>query len=115
MGTDEPGSGRIETFKPDGTKAVFLTGISPTDIVFDTQGILGGGMFIADMNANLNSTLPGRIWWVTVRVPSVGGTAIAIDEFGVLALYIGLASTIAVAVVVAAVCVKRVKRREEKL
>jgi uncharacterized protein YqgV (UPF0045/DUF77 family) len=44
----------------------------------------------------------------------VGGILIPIDKFGLLAPYIGLASTILVATVATAVCSKRVKRRKEK-
>jgi hypothetical protein len=44
----------------------------------------------------------------------VGGFTIPVDKFGLLAPYIGLASTILVATVATAVYVKRVKRRKEK-
>jgi len=44
----------------------------------------------------------------------VGGVAVSVDKFGLLAPYLGLASTIIVATVVAAIYVKRVKRRKEK-
>jgi len=46
--------------------------------------------------------------------PGVGGIVVPVDKFGLLAPYIGLASTIMVASVAAAICVKRVKRRKEK-
>jgi hypothetical protein len=45
---------------------------------------------------------------------TVGGTVVPVDKFGLLAPYIGLASTILVATAVAAVCILRVKRRKEK-
>lgn len=46
--------------------------------------------------------------------PSVGGVVVPIDKFGLLAPYIGLASTIVVATVAIAIYAKRVKRRREK-
>jgi hypothetical protein len=45
---------------------------------------------------------------------SVGGIVIPTDKFGLLAPYIGLASTILVAIAATAIYVKRVKRRKEK-
>jgi hypothetical protein len=50
---------------------------------------------------------------VNVSLP-VGGIWIPVDKFGLLAPYIGLASTILVATAATAVYVKRVKRRKEK-
>ena len=47
-------------------------------------------------------------------VPSVGGIVVPVDKFGLLAPYIGFASTILVATVATATYVKRVKRRKEK-
>jgi len=46
--------------------------------------------------------------------PSVGGIVVPVDKFGLLAPYIGLASTILVATVATAIYVKRVKPRKEK-
>jgi len=51
---------------------------------------------------------------VTPDTGSVGGFMLAIDKFGLLAPYIGLASTILVGTVATAIYVKRVKRRKEK-
>jgi len=45
---------------------------------------------------------------------SVGGVWVPVDKFGLLAPYIGLASTILVATAATAIYVKRVKRRKEK-
>jgi hypothetical protein len=42
----------------------------------------------------------------------VGGTIISVDKLGLLAPYIGLASTILVATATTTICVKRVKRRK---
>lgn len=51
---------------------------------------------------------------VTVRSEGVGGFWVPVDKFGLLAPYIGLASTIVVATVATAIYVKRVKRRKER-
>jgi len=45
---------------------------------------------------------------------AVGGVWVPVDKFGLLAPYIGLASTILVATVATAIYVKRVKHRKEK-
>lgn len=59
-------------------------------------------------------------WW-TIELEgmpsesqSVGGVITPVNKFGLLAPYIGLASTIAVATVAAAIYAKRVKCRKEK-
>jgi len=50
-----------------------------------------------------------------IRVPiAVGGFVVPVDKFGLLAPYIGLASTILAATVATAIYVKRVKPRKEK-
>jgi len=46
--------------------------------------------------------------------PPVGGIIVPVDKFGLLAPYVGLASTILVATVATAIYVKRVKHRKEK-
>jgi len=43
-----------------------------------------------------------------------GGVLTPTDNLGLLAPYIGLTSTILVATVATAICIKRVKRRKEK-
>jgi len=45
---------------------------------------------------------------------AVGGFVVPVDKFGLLAPYVGLASTILVATVATAIYVRHVKRREEK-
>jgi len=45
---------------------------------------------------------------------AVGGVVVPVDKSGLLAPYIGLASTILVATVASAIYVKRVKHRKEK-
>lgn len=52
--------------------------------------------------------------YVCPTTPAVGGIWVPVDNLGLLAPYIGLASTLAVATVAAAIYAKRVKRREEK-
>ena len=46
--------------------------------------------------------------------PAVGGFVVPVDKFGLLAPYIGLASTIMIGAVATAVYVKRIKRRKGK-
>jgi hypothetical protein len=66
IGTALLGSpGQLSILRPDGTITPFVTGISAVDVAFDTEGILGGGMFISDLNAAPDGALPGRIWRVT--------------------------------------------------
>lgn len=50
----------------------------------------------------------------TLVLHSVGGVRIPVDKFGLLAPYIGLASTIIVATVATNIYAKHVKRRKEK-
>jgi len=50
----------------------------------------------------------------TIEPVGVGGIVVSVDKSSLLAPYIGLAATMIVATVAAAICVKRVKRREEK-
>jgi hypothetical protein len=60
----------------------------------------------------------GLNYWTGTKVAApqtrVGGVVVSVDKLGLLAPYIGLASTILVATVATAVYVKRVKRRKEK-
>jgi hypothetical protein len=63
FGPDVVGSGRVSILAPDGTVTPFLTGLNAADVAFDTTGILGGGMFVSDMNGD--GDLAGRIWRVT--------------------------------------------------
>ena len=55
-----------------------------------------------------------RVWAAHRAAPPVGGIMVPVDKLGLLAPYIGLASTILVATVAAGIYVKRVKRRKEK-
>jgi hypothetical protein len=66
-GTNLNGDGGISTVAPDGTVTSFLTGIDGMDVVFDTSGILGGGMFVGDLDNPLGApgNTFGKIWRVT--------------------------------------------------
>jgi hypothetical protein len=68
-GSNVNGSGRVSILRPDGSLTPFVTGINAADVVFDTEGILGGGMFISDLNSDFPNPedMPGLIW----RVPFV--------------------------------------------
>ena len=57
---------------------------------------------------NPDEKIKFRLWY------SVGGVSIPIDKLGLLAPYIGLASTIIVVTAATAIYAKRVKRRKEK-
>jgi hypothetical protein len=52
--------------------------------------------------------------YLGVRAPPVGGIWASVDKLGLLAPYIGLASTILVATVATSICAKRVNRKKEK-
>lgn len=54
--------GALLVLAPDGSVTSFVTDIDAIDVAFDTQGILGGGMFISD---GTNRAGPGKIWHVT--------------------------------------------------
>jgi len=61
------------------------------------------------------SPIPGMSnYGLDMSKGGVGGFVVPIDKFGLLAPYIGLASTILVATVATAIYVKRVKPRKEK-
>jgi hypothetical protein len=75
--------------------------ISPTHVYNETY--TSGAMAEPEGEASLTSA------------PSVvGGFLVPVDKFGLLAPYIGLASTIIVATVATSIYVKHVKRRKEK-
>jgi hypothetical protein len=54
------------------------------------------------------------IYATKVKIAAVGGTIIPVDKLGLLAPYIGLASTTLIGAVATVVYVRRVKRRKEK-
>jgi hypothetical protein len=99
--------------KPDTFKGS-TSGSSSSSEPFERDNLNGFGLTSCTINdtdptqlvcsADLNLTTP----------EAVGGVAVSIDKFGLFAPYIGLASTMMIGAVAAAVYVKRVKRREEK-
>lgn len=54
------------------------------------------------------------VWYFGFGGIRVGGIAIPVDKLGLLAPYVGLSSTIIVAIVATAITIKRVNRRKEK-
>jgi len=99
--------GEVEGLLPD-TLKIFrydsLEGMwNPVETSIDTEhGIL-----------TFNATKLGTFGFTGKTAP-VGGVWVAVDKFGLLAPYIGLASTILVATAATAIYVRRVKRRKEK-
>ena len=77
------GNGAVYTLAPDGTLSEFLTNINAIDVAFDTEGILGGGMFVTE-GTNFNG--PGRIWRITpvstTEPSAIFGLAIALGALG---------------------------------
>jgi len=71
------GEGNLLIMSPDGRLTPFITNMDATSVVFDSNGILGGGMFIADFNEELGA---GKIWRVT---PAAG------EEWNTFSLKIG--------------------------
>lgn len=55
------GGGNLLIISPEGTSTPFITNIDATSVAFDSNEILGGGMFIADFNEELGA---GKIWRV---------------------------------------------------
>jgi uncharacterized membrane protein YgcG len=53
--------GGLFTLSTDGKLTPFMTGLDAVSVVFDSEGILGGGMFIADINDGGGA---GKIWRV---------------------------------------------------
>ena len=62
MGTAAYADGGVFTLSPEGTLTAFLTNIDAASVVFDTEGVLGGGMFVSDLT---NRAGVGKIWRVT--------------------------------------------------
>ncbi len=63
--------GAVYQIKPDGSTEPFVTNIDAVHVVFDVDGILGGGMLISDFNNGFENGQPfpaaGRIWRVRAR------------------------------------------------
>lgn len=82
LGDGPHADGLVFTLAPDGTKTPFLSAIDATDVVFDTKGVLGGGMFVADFNEEVGAA---RIWRITA-VPEPGSFGILASALGILGL-----------------------------
>jgi hypothetical protein len=83
-------------------------------IILQTVGTAGVSPW-APSPINQNPYAPAlRIVRVHSASKGVGGIVVSINKFELLAPYIGLASTIMIATVATAICVKRVRRRKEK-
>jgi len=79
IGGDANRDGGVFTVAPDGTVSPFLTSIDATHVVFDSLGVLGGGLFVSDFNESVGSA---RIWRIT-PVPEPGTYALLILGFGI--------------------------------
>lgn len=114
LGTGYHGDGGVYTMAPDGTLSPFLTGIDPSHVVFDTGGILGGGMFVTDFNQQDTGYAdgPARIWRITER--TVGGVFASTDKNGSLVNNIGLAAVILCVIVGATACIRHLNKRSEE-
>jgi hypothetical protein len=78
QGTDVPGDGAVYRLAPDGKSSPFITGLDAIHVVFDTRGILGGGMFVSEFpNGPAGGPHPaGKIWRV-LPVQSIGAGDVA--------------------------------------
>ncbi len=65
-GSDLNGDGGVYTLSADGRLTPFMTGIDAMHVVFDTEGVLGGGMFVADLYNPLGApeNSASKIWRV---------------------------------------------------
>ena len=80
-GTDLNGDGAVYTLTPEGEVAPFLTGLDAMHAVFDTEGILGGGMFVGDLYnpTGAPEELASRIFRVT-RTVDLTKPALTVEE-----------------------------------
>jgi hypothetical protein len=60
-GGDENGDGGLYTLDRRRAMRPFMTGVDAVSVVFDTKAVLGGGMFVSDIN---DSQGAGKIWRV---------------------------------------------------
>jgi hypothetical protein len=63
-GAGDNRDGGLYTMSDDGSLNPFMTGLDATSVVFDTGSILGGGLFVADINDGGGG---GRIWRVSAE------------------------------------------------
>ena len=127
----EFGAGQVRTYTIDATAV-------PNDVHINYYFPVGGPLYIYEIPSNWAgvglklsksytmitgtgtpleeppATDPSGDTTVKVTSPAVGGIWVPVDKLGLLAPYIGLASTIVVATVATAIYAKRVKRRKKK-
>ena len=69
LGSNVIDDGAVSILSPDGLVTPFITDIDATHVVFDTENIMGGGMFVAEFgnfDPNAGARRSGRIWHVTI-------------------------------------------------
>lgn len=82
--TDVPNDGAVYKMTPDGKLTPFMKGIDATHAIFDVEGILGGGMFVAELpnvcaQCREGPTLAaGKIWRV-VHNSGVSADTVTLD------------------------------------
>jgi hypothetical protein len=87
LGSNVIDDGAVSVLSPSGLVTPFITGIDATHVVFDTENVMGGGMFVAEFgnfDPDAGARRSGRIWHVTI-VPeptsllllAIGGMAIS--------------------------------------
>ena len=90
------------------------SGITNYSEPIEWNNLVGSGIQSCAVNITDPTELDCVCNYSSTLYDSVGGIVAPVDKFGLLAPYIGLDSTISVALVAAAVYVRRVKRRKEK-
>lgn len=81
QGSRKYADGGIYTMTPLGDVAPFMTGIDGVHVVFDTTGVLGGGMFVADMvNWVEGPRNPSSKIWRVVPIADTGPALPAVSR-----------------------------------
>jgi hypothetical protein len=93
-----------------GGKSGSINSFSYDDFIMTSDGT-GDGTVLASPSS---LSLDGKSFTVYYVTPWVGGIVLSIDKFGLLAPYIGLASTTMAATVAVVIYVKHVERRKER-
>jgi ABC-type transport system substrate-binding protein len=89
-------------------------GFTPGNLGIEKTLIGSGPFYYVNYTCGTSALLKANRNYFKTMVEGVGGIVLPVDKFGLLAPYIGLASTILVATAATAIYVKRVKRRKEK-
>ena len=74
IGGADNADGVLYTLTEDGKLTPFMTGLDAVSVAFDTENILGGGMFVSDINDGGGA---GKIWRVTI-IPEVASIPVDI-------------------------------------